>query len=50
MKQNKHGEMIYCENDICDLLMQAHDIGAIKNLLVDRTVDLETAEIGRAHV
>ena len=35
--------MIYCENDICDLLMQAHDIGAIKNLLVDRTVDLETA-------
>lgn len=45
MKQNKHGELIYSESDICDLLMQAHDINGIKNLLVDSTVDLETAAV-----
>ena len=43
MKQNKHGEMIYSSDDICDLLMQAHDAGKLKSLLVDSTVDLETA-------
>lgn len=35
--------MIYSEDDICDLLMQAHNTDAIKNLLVDATIDLETA-------
>lgn len=35
--------MIYSEEDICDLIMQGHDAGAIKNLLVDNSVDLETA-------
>ena len=43
MKTNHHSEQIYSEDDICDLLMQAHDIGSMKNLLVDKTVDLETA-------
>jgi DNA polymerase III alpha subunit len=43
MKQDKHGEMIYSSDDICDLLMQAHDAGKLKSLLVDSTVDLETA-------
>ena len=35
--------MIYSEDDICDLLMQGHDLGSVKNLLVDNSVDLETA-------
>ena len=43
MKTNQHSEIIYSEEDICDLLMQAHNIGSMKNLLVDDTVDLETA-------
>lgn len=43
MKINQHSEMIYSEDDICDLVMQGHDFGALKNLLVDATVDLETA-------
>ena len=43
MKTNQHSEIIYSEDDICDLLMQAHDLGSIKDLLVDKTVDLETA-------
>ena len=45
MKTNQHSEIIYSEDDICDLLMQAHDIGSMKNLLVDNTVDLETAAV-----
>ena len=45
MKTNQHREIIYSEDDICDLLMQAHDIGAMKNLLVDNTVDVETAAV-----
>jgi len=43
MKINQHSEIIYSEDDICDLLMQAHDIYTMKNLLVDQTVDLQTA-------
>lgn len=43
MKTNQHSEMIYSEDDICDLLMQGYNAGAAKNLLVDSTVDLETA-------
>lgn len=35
--------MIYSSDDICDLLMQAYDAGKLKSLLVDSTVDLETA-------
>jgi DNA polymerase III alpha subunit len=42
MKTNQHSEMIYSEEDICDLLMQSSNVGSIKNLLVDSTVDLET--------
>ena len=43
MKTNQHSEIIYSEEDICDLLMQGHDAGSMKNLLVDGSVDLETA-------
>jgi DNA polymerase III alpha subunit len=50
MKTNQHSEMIYSEDDICDLLMQAHDLGKLKNLLVDPTVDLETAAAILANV
>ena len=43
MKINQHSEQIYSEDDVCDLLMQGHNAGDLKNLLVDNTVDLETA-------
>ena len=45
MKTNQHSETIYSEDDICDLLMQGHNTGDLKNLLVDSTIDLETAAI-----
>lgn len=41
MKQNKFGELVFSENDVCDLLMQGHDIDSLKNVVVDQTVNLE---------
>lgn len=43
MIQNNVGEMIFTEQDICDLLMQGRDPASIKNMLVDNTVDIERA-------
>ena len=43
MITNKFGEMIFNENDICDLLMRGHDAESLKNMLVDETVDIERA-------
>lgn len=43
MKINKHGEQIYCETDICDLLMQGRNVAELSSITVDHTVDLETA-------
>jgi DNA polymerase-3 subunit alpha len=41
MIQNKFGEMIFDENDLCDLLMQGHDTESLKNILVDESVNIE---------
>lgn len=41
MKQNKFGQLIFSESDVCDLLMQGHDLASLKNLLVDDTVKIE---------
>jgi DNA polymerase III alpha subunit len=43
MKQNNHGEMIFDEADVCDLLMQGRAPNSIKGMLVDRTVSIERA-------
>jgi len=40
MKQNKFGELIFSENDICDLLMQGRVIDKLQGMIVDSTVDL----------
>ena len=45
MKTNKHGELIYSEQDLCDLIMQGYDIAGINGITVDSTVDLETAAL-----
>jgi hypothetical protein len=42
MKQNKFGELIFSETDVCDLLMQGHDAASLKNMIVDDTVNLES--------
>jgi hypothetical protein len=43
MIKNNYGEMIFNENDICDLLMQGHDAESLRNMLVDETVAIEEA-------
>jgi DNA polymerase III alpha subunit len=41
MIQNNVGEMIFSENDVCDLVMQGHNIADLKNMIVDQSVNLE---------
>lgn len=43
MKQNKHGEQIYSDDDLCNLLMQGYQLENLSGLHVDQSVDLETA-------
>lgn len=45
MKQNINGEMIFSEEDLCDLLMQGRSISTMKDVIVDHTVDLESAAL-----
>jgi len=41
MKQNKFGEMVFSETDVCDLLMQGHDLFSFDQISIDHTVDLD---------
>jgi DNA polymerase III alpha subunit len=43
MRQTPHGELIYSEQDLCDLVMQGHNVSKLSALQVDSSVDLETA-------
>jgi DNA polymerase-3 subunit alpha len=47
MKQTSHGELVYSESDLCDLIMQGHDISGVT---VDQSVDLETAAAVLNHI
>jgi hypothetical protein len=41
MIQNKFGEMIFSETDVCDLIMQGRDPMTLSDMIVDQTVDLD---------
>jgi len=41
MIQNKFGEMIFNETDVCDLLMQGREIESLKGMLIDSSIDIE---------
>lgn len=43
MKSDKFGQMIFGEHDVVHLYMQGHDMAVLDHLLVDNSVDLETA-------
>jgi len=43
MKQNTKGELIFSEDDLCDLIMQGRNLTAMRGVIVDQSVDLETA-------
>lgn len=38
MKTNKFGQLVYSENDVCDLLMQGHDMNKFNGMIVDDSV------------
>lgn len=40
MKQNKFGEMIFSESDVCDLIMQGRTPAELAGMIVDDTVSL----------
>ena len=41
MKQNTNGEMIFDEQDICDLLMSGRNPASLNRMLVDSSVNIE---------
>ena len=41
MKQNKFGELVFSEDDICDLLMQGRTIDSLERMVVDPSVNIE---------
>jgi DNA polymerase III alpha subunit len=41
MKQNNNGEMIFNEQDICDLLMTGRNPASLNRMLVDNSVNIE---------
>jgi DNA polymerase III alpha subunit len=41
MKQNNVGEMIFNEQDVCDLLMQGRNPASLNRMLVDSSVNIE---------
>lgn len=40
MIQNKFGELIFNEKDVCDLLMQGHDYNNLSGMIVDQSINL----------
>lgn len=43
MKTDTYGQMIFNQDDLINLYLQGHDLNMLGRLLVDSTVDLETA-------
>lgn len=41
MIQNKFGEMIFNESDICNLLMQGRELDSLKHVVVDTSINIE---------
>ena len=44
-KTNKFGEIIFAEQDLCDLVMRGHDLTKFNGIIVDPPVDIETAAL-----
>lgn len=41
MIQNKFSQLVFSENDVCDLLMQGRTVESLKNVVVDETISIE---------
>ena len=44
-KTNKFGEIVFDEQDLCDLVMQGHDPSKLNGVIVDPPLDIETAAL-----
>jgi DNA polymerase III alpha subunit len=44
-KTSKFGEIVFDEQDLCDLVMQGHDLAKLNGIIVDPPLDLETAAL-----
>lgn len=42
MIQNKFGELVFSESDVCNLLMQGRDINSLSGMIVDHNTKLES--------
>lgn len=42
-KTNKFGEIVFAEQDLCDLVMQGHDLTKLNGVIVHPLVDMEAA-------
>ena len=49
-KTNKFGEIIFAEQDLCDLVMQGHDLTKFNGIIVDPPVDIESATLILSHI
>jgi hypothetical protein len=45
MKTNQYGEIVYSEDDVCDLIMAGMDTVNLRNLTVDSNLDIEKLAI-----
>jgi DNA polymerase III alpha subunit len=45
MIQDKFGQMIFDENDVCNLIMQGRTVDSLKRMKVDASVNLEKAAL-----
>jgi DNA polymerase III alpha subunit len=43
MTQDKFGQMIFSQSDVCDLIMQGRSMETFDGMLVDQTVNIESA-------
>jgi hypothetical protein len=41
MIQNKFGELVFSESDMCNLLMQGRDVDSLQHMIVDASVNLK---------
>jgi hypothetical protein len=41
MIQNKFGQMVFNESDVCDLIMQGRTVDSLHNLVIDDSINLE---------
>jgi DNA polymerase III alpha subunit len=41
MIQNKFGELVFSELDICNLIMQGRDVNSLRHVVIDNSVNLE---------